>query len=145
MRGTNSGEKMNREEEIEEEDDERRETALTSTPSLQPGFKPTRISQDQVSKLHELHRRRLKIKSKIHKKLKDGNGRSYCKDLNHDDGKTSVSETEHSKASDLKRSQGNIAFSAQQNNVAALDLQKKRQKLYWGLDTRERWERKANM
>ncbi|WCJ25354.1 hypothetical protein M5689_007243 [Euphorbia peplus] len=137
---------MNREEEGEGEgdEDERRESAIASTQPLLPGFKGTRISGDQLSKLHELHRRRLKIKSKIHKKLKDGNGKPYYKDLKHDYGKTSVSKTEDSKE-DLKKSQGNSSLSAQESNEAALDLPKQRKKLHWGLDTRERWERKANM
>lgn len=42
---------MSREEEEVEGEDERKEAAIASTPSLQPGFKPTRVSQEQVFKL----------------------------------------------------------------------------------------------
>jgi len=34
-----------------EEEDEKREEAIASNPSLQPNFKPKRVTQDQLSKL----------------------------------------------------------------------------------------------
>ncbi|GKF76145.1 hypothetical protein Tco_0225589, partial [Tanacetum coccineum] len=43
----------------------------------------------------------------------------------------------------LDRCQENV--STVPNNVAAQAVPKKPQKLYWGLDTKERWERKSNM
>ncbi|XP_028125505.1 uncharacterized protein LOC114322402 isoform X4 [Camellia sinensis] len=102
----------------DEEEDERREAAIATRASLQPNFKPDGVSQSQLSKFQELHRRRLQIKakSKIKKKAKGISGNT-TKDT----------------------------FSQQQENVAVHIGTKKRQKLHWGLDTKERWERKANM
>ncbi|KAL7232031.1 hypothetical protein ACSBR2_010116 [Camellia fascicularis] len=99
----------------DEEEDERREAAIATRASLQPNFKPDGVSQSQLSKFQELHRRRLQIKAKS--KIK-------------------------------KKATGNTTkdtFSQQQENVAVHIGTKKRQKLHWGLDTKERWERKANM
>ncbi|XP_052304570.1 uncharacterized protein LOC18099474 isoform X2 [Populus trichocarpa] len=125
-----------------EEEDEKREEAIASNPSLQPNFKPKRVTQDQLSKLQELHKRRLQIKSKIHKKSKDGTGKSHGKDLKSKDTGTNI---EDSGAPDLKPLDDNASFSTPQDNVSAHHSEKKRQKLHWGLDTKERWERKANM
>ncbi|KAG6741992.1 hypothetical protein POTOM_055274 [Populus tomentosa] len=216
-----------------EEEDEKREEAIASNPSLQPNFKPKRVTQDQLSKLQwvisllckdgrvrilhrllvrlacsyelfshevvdlsskkckgiaegivvkdmhsladcglhlvsyllsiikgepfflmeshdgvlgmcgvELHKRRLQIKSKIHKKSKDGTSKSHGKDLKNKDTGTNI---EDSGAPDLKPLDDNASFSTPQENVSAHHSEKKRQKLHWGLDTKERWERKANM
>lgn len=125
-----------------EEEDEKREEAIASNPSLQPDFKPKRVTQEQLSKLQELHKRRLQIKSKIHKKSKDGTGKSHGKDLKSKDTGTNI---EDSGVPDLKPLDDNANFSAPQDNVSAHHSEKKRQKLHWGLDTKERWERKANM
>ncbi|KAJ9173048.1 hypothetical protein P3X46_016224 [Hevea brasiliensis] len=141
---------MSREDEEEEEiegEDERREAAIASTPSLQPGFKPTRVSQDQVFKLQELHKRRLKIKSKLQKKSEDGRGtsRSYGKYFKHGDDEDTCGIIEDSSVSNFTKQHNSVNCSAQQDNSAIHQAPKKRQKLYWGLDTKERWERKANM
>ncbi|KAG6743127.1 hypothetical protein POTOM_054073 [Populus tomentosa] len=90
----------------------------------------------------ELHKRRLQLKSKIHKKSKDGTGKSHGKDLKSKDTATNI---EDSGVPDLKPLDDNANFSAPQDNVSAHHSEKKRQKLHWGLDTKERWERKANM
>lgn len=57
----------------------------------------------------------------------------------------SSKETDHSSVSILKGNTTKDTFSQQQENVAVHIETKKRQKLHWGLDTKERWERKANM
>ncbi|XP_028125504.1 uncharacterized protein LOC114322402 isoform X3 [Camellia sinensis] len=107
----------------DEEEDERREAAIATRASLQPNFKPDGVSQSQLSKFQELHRRRLQIKakSKIKKKAK---------------GEILVG---------ISGNTTKDTFSQQQENVAVHIGTKKRQKLHWGLDTKERWERKANM
>uniref|UniRef100_A0A6N2KMS8 Uncharacterized protein n=1 Tax=Salix viminalis TaxID=40686 RepID=A0A6N2KMS8_SALVM len=125
-----------------EEESERREESIASNPTLQPDFKPKRVTQDQLSKLQELHKRRLQIKSKIHKKSKDGTGKSHGKDLKSKDTGTDI---EDSGVLDLKTLDDNANFSTPQGNASAHHSEKKRQKLHWGLDTKERWERKANM
>ncbi|XP_059451449.1 uncharacterized protein LOC132182274 isoform X2 [Corylus avellana] len=134
----------------EQLEDERREELIASTPSLQPNFKAKGgITQTQLSKFHELHKRRLQIKSKskIKKKSKDGNGKSHSKDrsvLDCVDADSTIS-IEESSVSNSESHNNTDSSSLKQNNVAAPLALKKRQKLHWGLDTKERWERKANM
>ncbi|KAL5743326.1 hypothetical protein ACOSQ2_026442 [Xanthoceras sorbifolium] len=142
----------NEEELMEKEEDERREAAIASTQFLQPNFKPKRLTQDQLSKFQELHRRRLQIKSKpkFREKSKGnakGSSKFHGKDLDskdHDD-RDSSTEMEVSSTPNLKSHNNDINSTIQQDNVAANLAPKKRQKLHWGLDTKERWERKANM
>ncbi|OAY57095.1 uncharacterized protein LOC110608476 isoform X2 [Manihot esculenta] len=138
---------MSREEEEVEGEDERKEAAIASTPSLQPGFKPTRVSQEQVFKLQELHKRRLKIKSKLQKNSEDGSGtsRSHGKGLKHSDGKDTARKIEDRSVANLKKHLDIVNSPQQLDNLAVDKAPKKRQKLHWGLDTKERWERKANM
>ncbi|KAK9194529.1 hypothetical protein WN944_005236 [Citrus x changshan-huyou] len=100
----------------------------------------------------ELHRRRLQIKSKskFHKKPKGsayGTSRSGGEDLNsmpHGDVDASTT-IEDSSVSNLKSHNNDISSSIPHDDVAESLAPKKRQKLHWGLDTKERWERKANM
>ncbi|KAL4652089.1 hypothetical protein ACB092_01G207900 [Castanea dentata] len=144
---------MEKKEEQQELEDERREAAIASTPSLQPNFKPKRgITQAQLSKFQELHMRRLQIKSKSKIKKKSrgtavGNDRSHSKGLNvHDsvveDSNIAIGE---SSISNSESHNNKNSSSLLQSNVAAPFASKKHQKLHWGLDTKERWERKANM
>ncbi|PON39614.1 hypothetical protein TorRG33x02_342280 [Trema orientale] len=123
-----------------EEEDERREAAIASTPSLQPDFKPNGLKQTQLSKFQELHRRRLEIKSKskFKKKPKDGTSKLHCKDLSTNDSEDKESSVAHNHNNE------NSPL-LQQESVKAYLVPKQRQKLHWGLDTKERWERKANM
>lgn len=133
----------------EEEEDERREAAIASTPCLQPNFKPAGVSKAQLAKFQELHKRRLQIKerSKTKKKSKGSVGRtnrSQGKGLDECGSENSSRTVEDSSV--LIPSSSNIGdISSQQDNVAAEMATKKRQKLHWGLDTKERWERKSNM
>ncbi|XP_050227796.1 uncharacterized protein LOC126677290 [Mercurialis annua] len=127
-----------------EGDDERREAAISSTPSLQPNFDNKSISQHQLRKLQELHKRRLKLKSKFHNESKGRTIRSHVKHCKNGDGEISDRNVEDL-LTNLKNQRDITDFSSQQANVTADDAPKKRQKLHWGLDTKERWERKANM
>ncbi|KAL8472599.1 hypothetical protein ACS0TY_029707 [Phlomoides rotata] len=139
------------ERETEEEADRRREAAIASSASLRPNFKPkSGVTDPQLSKFQELHRRRLQIKakSKVHKRDKGGNGKgkSHKKAIEVDE----CVEHEPSKPAGDSTSvlvpesrEGNI--SSEKDNVTRNLAPKTRQKLYWGLDTRERWERKSNM
>nr|ABD96920.1 hypothetical protein [Tarenaya spinosa] len=56
----------------EEAEEDRKESILASTPSLQPNFKRSSVTHQQILKLQELHKRRMQIKakSKIQKKGK---------------------------------------------------------------------------
>ncbi|XP_021888291.1 uncharacterized protein LOC110807464 [Carica papaya] len=132
-----------------EEEDERREVAIASLPSLTPNLKPAGVTHDQLSKFRELHRRRLQIKSKskIHKKTKDRTSQCHGKDLiteKIEDNNSSI-ETEYSCGPGLRNNSANDCCSITMNNKAPPLASKKPQKLHWGLDTKERWERKANM
>ncbi|KAH9675718.1 hypothetical protein KPL70_018907 [Citrus sinensis] len=137
---------------MDKEEDERREAAIASSQYLQPNFKVKGVTQDQLSKFQELHRRRLQIKSKskFHKKPKGsayGTSRSGGEDLNsmpHGDVDASTT-IEDSSVSNLKSHNNDISSSIPHDDVAESLAPKKRQKLHWGLDTKERWERKANM
>ncbi|KAF5205737.1 hypothetical protein FRX31_004674 [Thalictrum thalictroides] len=133
----------------EEEEERRREAAIeTKAAALQPDFKSQRITDDQLNKFKELHRRRLQIKekSKIHKNLKGKATRT----VKGDKASKKINE-EHmiveQKASKPSKEMGNsIKPSSLQQDISAASLGiKKHQKLHWGLDTKERWERKSNM
>ncbi|KAF8053771.1 hypothetical protein N665_1375s0009 [Sinapis alba] len=114
-----------------EAEENRKEALLASTQSLQPNFNRTNVTQKQISKLQELHKRRMKMKanSKIQKKTK---GKQQSR---------AVEDGESSKI--LKESTSSTTLEQQPVVVTAAPM--KPQKLYWGLDTKERWERKANM
>ncbi|KAL6324527.1 hypothetical protein AAG906_013339 [Vitis piasezkii] len=134
------------------EEDERREAAIASTPSLQSDFKPVGVTNLQLSKFQELHKRRLQIKegSKYQKKSKDWAGKSYGKESKYLKVKDCTEENasitiEESSVSTSKSNNVKDKPSLQEGDIATHLASKKRQKLHWGLDTKERWERKANM
>ncbi|XP_024029574.1 bromodomain-containing protein DDB_G0278469 [Morus notabilis] len=137
-------ENMENKEEEEEEEDDRREAAIALKTSLRPDFKPksNAISQAQFSKFQELNRRRLEIKSKSNfkKKQKGDLTKSQRKnpntnDVEHKDTSSQSSDKHNNKDSSL----------LQQESITTYSAPMPRQKLHWGLDTKERWERKANM
>ncbi|GFP97425.1 hypothetical protein PHJA_001886600 [Phtheirospermum japonicum] len=140
------------ERETEQEADERREAAIASSASLQPNFKPKRgLTESQLAKFQELHKRRLQIKakSKAHKRDKGlGDGKSKPH-------KTAVEAHDCTipiKPPILQSKMGSIS-SLEEGKVAGNSAANKRQKLHWGrsgdrvplLDAKERWERKSNM
>ncbi|KAM1241672.1 hypothetical protein ACFX13_047905 [Malus domestica] len=133
-----------------DKEDERKEAAIASTPCLQPNYKPKSLTQTQLSKFQELHRRRLQIKSKskskIGKKPKGSKGKSHSLDLAARDtaNQDSVITFETSTVCDSEN-QKNETSSVVQHEDIAVRAPKKSHKLHWGLDTKERWERKANM
>ncbi|KAF2597093.1 hypothetical protein F2Q68_00007387 [Brassica cretica] len=116
-------------EEIEREEagENRKEALLASTESLQPNFNRSNVTQKQISKLQELHKRRMKIKANSKKPKAKQQSRA-------------VEDGESSKI--LKESTTSSSTTTLEQQPAA---PMKPQKLYWGLDTKERWERKANM
>ncbi|KAK8694401.1 hypothetical protein V6N13_071954 [Hibiscus sabdariffa] len=133
----------------EEDEDNRREAAIASTLSLQPNSKLAGVTPHQLSKFQELHRRRLQIKekSKIYKKPKGRAERLRAEYMNSTDSQESDSETkfeDETIPNPKSHGEDDNTFSLQDSEVVQLAT-KKRQKLHWGLDTKERWERKANM
>nr|GFB06958.1 hypothetical protein [Tanacetum cinerariifolium] len=142
---------------MDDEDDKRKEAAIASVAaSLNPKLKPSSsssVSQARLSKFQELHKRRLQIKekSKTKKKSKGKSSRPSGSDEKDSHGEECASEKESNAAAvedtsnciSLDGCQENV--STVSNNVAAQVVPKKPQKLYWGLDTKERWERKSNM
>ncbi|KAH7533267.1 hypothetical protein FEM48_Zijuj04G0112500 [Ziziphus jujuba var. spinosa] len=126
-----------------EGEDERREKAIASAPSLQHAFKPRGVSQNQLSKFQELHKRRLQIKSKskIKKKQRGSfSDKSHSKDLSSKDSADKDSNVLNPESHNNEKSS-----IVQQEIGAAYVVPKQCPKLYWGLDTKERWERKSNM
>ncbi|KAL7141682.1 hypothetical protein ABFS83_08G070300 [Erythranthe nasuta] len=141
------------ERETEQEADERREAAIASSVSLRPNFKPkSGLTQSQLSKFQELHKRRLQIKakSKVHKRdkvLGDGRSKSHktAIGIHHCiDQQTSQPVVESTSVQIQESRLVNIS-SVEEDNVAKDSAANRRQKLHWGLDTKERWERKSNM
>ncbi|KAK4393608.1 hypothetical protein Sango_1831600 [Sesamum angolense] len=147
--------------EAEDEADERREAAIASVAALRPNFKPkSRLTEAQLSKFQELHRRRLQIKakSKAHKRDKgSGGGEGKFQKTAIDKSQKMAIEDHNSEdqepskpiedASSVPMPNNRVAetSSLEEGRVAGNSAAKKRQKLYWGLDTKERWERKSNM
>ncbi|XP_027357537.1 uncharacterized protein LOC113866935 [Abrus precatorius] len=133
-----------------EEEDRRREAAIASTPSLQPNFNSKGVvTQHQLQKFRELHQRRLQLKSKSKFKTKPKDGskkKSQCRDLlSSQTSGTQGLKVDNKEPSFLDGCEGfDSRNEDSKNNISVLSSSKK-QKLHWGLDTRERWERKSNM
>ncbi|PAN29071.1 hypothetical protein PAHAL_5G200200 [Panicum hallii] len=125
-------------------DDEakRKEEALASSRLLDPGFKPSKLSQDRLDKFKELHKKRLQIteKPKHKRKPKGTTGRNTK--VNNDYKFPDKDESADSSPRDVHHSSSVTVI--QQDPASALSSRNKR-KLHWGLDIKERWERKANM
>ncbi|XP_077253258.1 uncharacterized protein LOC143892493 isoform X2 [Tasmannia lanceolata] len=129
-------------------EDEMREAAMAASPALQPDFQSPKITQDQLDKLKELRRRRLQIKAKPNiQKTTKGNkrraGKAPEKELSIRESQDDYSAVvvEDSAASPATKKDSLMGL----DEVEPPSTLKRRQKLHWGLDTKERWERKANM
>ncbi|KAK8937676.1 hypothetical protein KSP40_PGU012381 [Platanthera guangdongensis] len=119
-----------------------REAALSASPILQPDFKFSKVTQAQLDKFRELHNRRLHLKGKSKGRPKVSLGKTSqvvktCTVVNEDDGKIKVT-TNNIEASNI------LAANGKDNELGTLGMRKKK-KLHWGLEAKERWERKANM
>ncbi|XP_010558561.1 PREDICTED: uncharacterized protein LOC104827160 [Tarenaya hassleriana] len=131
----------------EEAEEDRKESILASTPSLQPNFKRSSVTHQQILKLQELHKRRMQIKakSKIQKKGKDGK-RPGFKNLEgrapEDSDSDICMKPEYSSSITVEKSDKNGGSSSGVDNKTGYRPPKK---LHWGLEPKERWERKANM
>lgn len=129
--------------------DRRREAAIAATPVLQPNFQAESVSHEQLQKLKELRRRRLQIKktTSSFKKIKGNTTADKASkaseiitkgDITQKDRESIVPEESYHYVKNV-----DVHKTSKEQNVPL--PQKKRQKLHWGLDTRERWERKGNM
>ncbi|XP_012568141.1 uncharacterized protein [Cicer arietinum] len=131
-----------------EEEDRRREAAISSTLSLQPNFNPKGVTQDQLSKFRELHRKRLQLKSKSKFKTKSKDEAIKKAQGNDVYSKKSgahglkVDNKEQSLLNNCENYDSKIEDS---KSGASVLYASKKPKLHWGLDTKERWERKSNM
>ncbi|PIN16508.1 hypothetical protein CDL12_10851 [Handroanthus impetiginosus] len=136
-----------------EEADERREAAIASAISLRPNFKPKKgLTEAQLSKFQELQKRRLQIKARSkaqnkYKGLGDGKNKSHKKANEvHDSTDQEPSKpVENPFSISIPENRVGNTSSVEEDNVATNLAAKKRRKLFWGLDTKERWERKSNM
>ncbi|KAK1301820.1 hypothetical protein QJS10_CPB12g00407 [Acorus calamus] len=125
------------------DNDERREGALAANPALGPDFQSSRVSKSQLDKFKELHNRRLQIKARLKRQRNSKGNAKVC---------NTALKFANEKDETLTTAPGDANISASEpnnclmySNQAGSSATKKRQKLHWGLDTRERWERKANM
>ncbi|KAK2366263.1 hypothetical protein QL285_079664 [Trifolium repens] len=122
-----------------EEEDRRREAAISSSPCLQPNFNPKAVTQDQLSKFRELHRKRLQLKSKSKFKTKPKDESKKKKAQGND------VYSKNGGAQGLKNdNKEQSLYSKNEESRGGVSASKK-PKLHWGLDTKERWERKSNM
>ncbi|XP_062206564.1 uncharacterized protein LOC133908515 [Phragmites australis] len=125
-------------------DDEakREEEALACSRLLDPGFKPSKLSQYQLDKFKELHKKRLQIteKPKKKRKCKGSNGRNTK--VTDDYKFTDKDESSDNIPSDIHHTSSTTGI---QGDLALALPSKNKRKLHWGLDVKERWERKANM
>ncbi|XP_044976708.1 uncharacterized protein LOC123444149 isoform X1 [Hordeum vulgare subsp. vulgare] len=125
-------------------DDEARgkEDALASSRLLDPEFKPSKLSQDQLDKFKELHKKRLQLKEKTKSKGKPKGRAGTNTNVANDSQFSNKDKSIDSAAIDVQHTTSTTG--AQANLAPSLPLRNKR-KLHWGLDVKERWERKANM
>ncbi|KAL3719440.1 hypothetical protein ACJRO7_004409 [Eucalyptus globulus] len=127
-----------------EEEDVRREAAIASAPSLQPNFKSPGVTKDQLSKFQELHKKRMQIKKKSEQKRCKDETRKFIKkpnSKNRIDKETSVEDSSLSNSGLNSKENSSGEQQDRQQQITSM----KRQKLHWGLDVKERWERKSNM
>ncbi|KAI0515630.1 hypothetical protein KFK09_008295 [Dendrobium nobile] len=122
---------------------ERREAALAATPILQPDFRSSKVTQAQLDKFKELNKRRLQLKEKS-KDIGKPKGKASqvvkaCSGLMEDGCKSKLANNTI-EASNLSAAKGNVVL----DDVVAT-VPKKKKKLRWGLEAKERWERKSNM
>ncbi|KHN41494.1 hypothetical protein glysoja_044667, partial [Glycine soja] len=131
-----------------EEEDRRREAAIASSSCLRPNFNPKGITQDQLSKFRELHKRRLQLKSKSKFKMKSkdrANKKSHGDVLSSQNGGTQGSNVDHKESNLWNDCEGfDSRYEDSKDDIPVMSAPKK-QKLHWGLDTKNRWERKSNM
>ncbi|CAH1437309.1 unnamed protein product [Lactuca virosa] len=127
------------------EEDERREAAIASAACLNPKFKPSfAVAQARLSKFQELHKRRLQIKEKSKVKKKSQGKPSRPNRLEEKDNHVDefvASKIPCKTAEDTPSSTSLDVSSMPKPQIPS----KKPYKLHWGLDTKERWERKSNM
>jgi len=114
-------------------DDEakRKKEALASSRLLDPGFKPSKLSQDRLDKFKELHKKRLQIteKPKHKRKLKGTTGRSTK--VNDDYKFPDKDESADSSPRDVHYSSSVTVI--QEDPASAMSSRNKR-KLHWGID-----------
>ncbi|PKA64658.1 hypothetical protein AXF42_Ash007405 [Apostasia shenzhenica] len=123
---------------------DRREAALAATPILQPNFKSSRVTQAQLDKFRDLHKRRLQLKWISKNK---GNPKGNASKV----GKACVNKLEEDHKSDAENRSLDVPNLSAVNKHNLTDeevaaaVPKRRKKLHWGLEAKHRWERKANM
>ncbi|KNA18476.1 hypothetical protein SOVF_070350 [Spinacia oleracea] len=126
------------------EEDGRREASIASNPSV----KSSSITQERLAKFRELQQRRLRMQSKIKykRKSKDKKGKFLSEDV---DTQGCVDEhvDEGLKDSSVRSTSKGEYSNEVSSSTSHTDVHPalKKRKLHWGLDAKERWERKANM
>ncbi|CAL5185743.1 unnamed protein product [Lathyrus oleraceus] len=131
-----------------EEEDRRREAAISSSPCLQPNFNPKGVTQDQLSKFRELHRKRLQLKSKSKFKTKpkdESKRKAKGNDPYRNNSGAQGFKVDNEEQSILNNLESFDLRNEDSKSGASVPSTSKKQKLHWGLDTKERWERKSNM
>nr|CAN69542.1 hypothetical protein VITISV_025461 [Vitis vinifera] len=114
------------------EEDERREAAIASTPSLQSDFKPVGVTNLQLSKFQKVY-----VTQESSVGIADWAGKSYGKESKYLKVKDCTEENasitiEESSVSTSKSNNVKDKPSLQQGDIATHLASKKRQKLHWG-------------
>lgn len=139
---------------MEEDEEARREAAIASTRTLLPDIRPSSaVTANQLSKFQELRQRRLQIKAKSKTKSHwkkgkiDGGGKSLGEDNKAKICIEHVNKNADGRTEDLgvPKSSSDDILPVKQDTTLRYHEPHKRQKLHWGLDVKERWERKSNM
>lgn len=130
-------------EEVHSSMDNDKERALASAPALQPNFWSESVTKEQLAKLQALRRQRLQLKHTSVLSNKKGERKvethksSSSMSCSKDHAKTSVNMNANRRSEPLD-------LDCEESEKANLP-RKRPHKLHWGLDTKERWERKGNM
>ncbi|CAI9272376.1 unnamed protein product [Lactuca saligna] len=129
------------------EEDERREAAIASAACLNPKFKPSSaVAQARLSKFQELHKRRLQIKEKSKVKKKSQGKASRPNRLEEKDSHVDEFAATKIPCITAEDTSSSTSTTLDVSSLSKPQIpSKKPHKLHWGLDTKERWERKSNM
>ncbi|KAJ4750257.1 hypothetical protein LUZ62_084662 [Rhynchospora pubera] len=124
-------------------EEERKREASASQATVPATYPKPKVTQSQIEKFKELNQKLLEIKEKTDRKIKpkgiSSTRKRPCLELEskvNKDSPISVKFTEPEKSQ--------LSIPAELEGPAPVP-QKYRRKLHWGLDTKERWERKSNM
>eukprot|EP00250_Pteridium_aquilinum_P015732 c22730_g1_i1 orf=129-560(+) len=126
--------------------DNDKEVALASALALQPNFMSQSVSKEQIAKLQALRYRRLQLKhNKAFMEKKESQDMKGVKRLKVNDS-ISCSKSNVKTSTTLLKDGDSKHLELNRKEVEkSYHPRKRSHKLRWGLEIKERWERKGNM